>query len=167
MRNLKEFEGDEPIFIDANIFLHHAFDSRPGAVEFLARLERQGLRAYTSTLVLEEVMFILLVQSLGMARAADDPAKLNDTLMNPEARKLAMLSVRKYFEYIDVLKACGLQIISLTDGDLSTALDVISGSGIMTADACHVAVMKRKGISHIATADGDFARVADIVAWTP
>jgi len=25
-RNLKDFSGKEPIFIDANIFLHHAFD---------------------------------------------------------------------------------------------------------------------------------------------
>jgi predicted nucleic acid-binding protein len=152
MENLREFPASEAVFVDANVFLHHAFDSRPGAAEFLGRIESEGLRAYTSTLVLEEVMYILLVQATAQARGA---------------RKVAIQSVRRYFDYLGRLKACGLRILDLVEKDLSAALDYVSEAGLMTADACHAAVMKRKEIRHLATADGDFLRVAGITVWMP
>jgi len=158
MGNLREFQGAEAIFIDANVFLHHAFDGRPGAADFLARVESKGLRAYTSTLVLEEVMYILLIQAAGKA---DRDGKAG------EDRKSAIRSVRRYFEYLGVLKACGLRVLDLTDADVSAALDIVSEAGLASADACHAAVMRRKGISHIATADGDFRRLAGVAVWTP
>ncbi|GFP19953.1 hypothetical protein HKBW3S03_01457, partial [Candidatus Hakubella thermalkaliphila] len=49
-KNLKDFRGKEPIFIDANIFLHHAFDVNPVSVEFLKKVESFDLKAYTSAL---------------------------------------------------------------------------------------------------------------------
>ncbi|GFP25587.1 hypothetical protein HKBW3S43_01177 [Candidatus Hakubella thermalkaliphila] len=62
-KNLKDFRGKEPIFIDANIFLHHAFDVNPVSVEFLKKVESFDLKAYTSALVIEEVTFKLIMQS--------------------------------------------------------------------------------------------------------
>ena len=41
-RNLKDFAGKDPIFIDANIFLHHAFDSDAMSVEFLVGVESRS-----------------------------------------------------------------------------------------------------------------------------
>ncbi len=38
-KNLKDFKGKEAIFIDANIFLHHAFDINATSVEFLKKYE--------------------------------------------------------------------------------------------------------------------------------
>lgn len=62
-KNLKDFKGKEGIFIDANIFLHHAFDMNPISVEFLKTVESFNLKAFTSALVIEEVMFKLVMQS--------------------------------------------------------------------------------------------------------
>ena len=62
-KNLNEFNGKEAIFIDANIFLHHAFDANSISVEFLKKVESFNIRAYTSALVIEEVTFKLTMQS--------------------------------------------------------------------------------------------------------
>ncbi|HIC91265.1 MAG TPA: hypothetical protein EYP21_04235 [Syntrophaceae bacterium] len=35
LRSLKDFTGRESIFIDANIFLHHAFDTNATSIGFL------------------------------------------------------------------------------------------------------------------------------------
>jgi len=65
IRNLTDFVADEPIFIDANIFLFHAFDDerRGGiATSFLTRIEKEEIGALTSSLVVDEVFFNILVQ---------------------------------------------------------------------------------------------------------
>lgn len=63
-KSLNGFQGKEAIFIDANIFLHHAFDSNTASIEFLRRVESSNIKAYTSSLVIEEVIFKLIVQSV-------------------------------------------------------------------------------------------------------
>ena len=62
-KNLAEFKGTHPIFLGANIFLFHAFDSNEIAVDFLKKIEIEGFKVYTSSLVLEEVFFKLTLQS--------------------------------------------------------------------------------------------------------
>lgn len=62
-RNLKDFSGKGPIFIDANIFLHHAFDLNSDSIEFLKKVETVNLKAFTSALVIEEITFKLIMQS--------------------------------------------------------------------------------------------------------
>ena len=56
---------DEPIFVDANIFLFHAFDDEEhgkAATSFLTRIENEEVEALTSSLVIDEVFFKILVQ---------------------------------------------------------------------------------------------------------
>ena len=63
--SLASYSADEPIFVDANIFLFHAFnDEKFGglATAFLTRIERQEIKALTSSLVIDEVLFKILVQ---------------------------------------------------------------------------------------------------------
>ena len=56
LKRINDFSGKAPIFIDANIFLHHAFNTNQNSVEFLKKVESSGLKGYTSALVLEEVV---------------------------------------------------------------------------------------------------------------
>jgi hypothetical protein len=56
--SLATYDAGAPIFIDANVFLFHAFDDdRFGeiATAFLARVENQEIEALTSSLVIDEV----------------------------------------------------------------------------------------------------------------
>jgi hypothetical protein len=55
--SLASYDASAPIFIDANIFLFHAFDDdRFGgtATAFLARVENQEIEALTSSLVIDD-----------------------------------------------------------------------------------------------------------------
>ena len=63
--SLASYDASAPIFIDANIFLFHAFDDDKfggTATAFLARVENQEIEALTSSLVIDEVLFKILVQ---------------------------------------------------------------------------------------------------------
>jgi predicted nucleic acid-binding protein len=57
MPRLYDFDLNEPIFIDANIFLFHAFDDPDygeAATNFLTAIEEGHIRGVTSPLVLDE-----------------------------------------------------------------------------------------------------------------
>ena len=65
LEDLAEFAADEPIFIDAHLFLFHAFDDENYgeiATSFLTRVESGEINAVTSALVIDEVLFKILVQ---------------------------------------------------------------------------------------------------------
>ena len=166
-KNLKDFKGKESIFIDANIFLHHAFDMNPISVEFLKTVESFNLKAFTSALVIEEVMFKLVMQSasnfLGKVTLQDIKSFWKD-LRN---REKVFKPVTEYREYIDTLKDFGLAVLDLTDKDMALALEKAKAYGLIMADAAHLAVMERKGIGHMASSDSDFKAVSNITLWTP
>jgi predicted nucleic acid-binding protein len=65
VQDLVDFVADEPIFVDANIFLFHAFDDEEhgkAATSFLVRIEDEEINALTSSLVIDEVFLKILVQ---------------------------------------------------------------------------------------------------------
>ncbi|GFP24421.1 hypothetical protein HKBW3S09_01888, partial [Candidatus Hakubella thermalkaliphila] len=142
-KNLKDFRGKEPIFIDANIFLHHAFDVNPVSVEFLKKVESFDLKAYTSALVIEEVTFKLIMQSasnfLDKVTLQNVKALLKDT----ESREKVFRPVEEYRGYINSLKDFGLRILDLTDKDMTAVVQKAKTYGLLTADAAHLAVMER------------------------
>jgi predicted nucleic acid-binding protein len=166
-RNLKDFGGKEPIFIDANIFLHHAFDSNSASVEFLKKVETVNLKAFTSALVIEEITFKLLVQSASNFLSRVNLRRVKDLLQDKPKREKVMSPVEAYRSYIDRLKDFGLKILDLTDEDMRRALQISKTYGLVTADASHVAVMERTGIRSLATGDSDFQVLKEITLWSP
>lgn len=166
-RNLKDFKGKEAIFIDANIFLHHAFDMNPASVEFLKTVESFSLKAYTSALVIEEIMFKLIMQSASNFLEKPTLQNLKVLLKNTRTKEKIFKPVVEYREYIDMLKDFGLAVLDLTDKDMVTAIQKAKIYGLIAADAAHIAVMERKGITHMASSDGDFRAVNNITLWSP
>lgn len=166
-KNLKDFKGKEAIFIDANIFLHHAFDANVISVEFLKKVESSNLKAYTSALVMEEVIFKLIMQSASnfLDRVTLQSVKL--LLKDPKNREKVFKPVVEYREYIDMLKDFGLTVLDLTDKDMAVAIQKAKTYGLITADAAHLAVMGRKEITNLSSSDGDFKGVDNITLWSP
>ena len=166
-KNLKDFKEKDAIFIDANIFLHHAFDANSTSVEFLKKVESSNLKAYTSALVIEEVTFKLVIQSasnfLDKVTIPNVKALLKDT----RVRERIFEPVTEYRGYIDLLKDFGLTVLDLTDKDMTAAVHKSKTCGLITADAAHIAVMERKGITHLASNDQDFRAVSNITLWSP
>ena len=167
VRNLNDFRAKELIFIDANIFLYHAFNTNDDAISFLQKVESSSYKASTSSLVLEEVFFKLLMQSSSnfMEKVTVEKAK---SLIRDEAKRDAVLGpLAEYREYIGILRDTGMKVFDLTGGDILAAVEMSRTHHLMVADAAHLAVMNRKKISHLASGDRDFAAVPEITVWSP
>jgi predicted nucleic acid-binding protein len=164
---LADFKGSHPIFLDANIFLFHAFDSNESAVDFLKKIEIEGYKAYTSSLVLEEVFFKLTLQSASNFIDHLNLQTVKIQLRDIKKRKRIMAPVLSYLKYIDHLQELGLIVLDLTVRDIRTALDISLEFGLVMADAAHLSVMQRAKISHLASADSDFNLVSSITLWSP
>jgi predicted nucleic acid-binding protein len=166
-KNLKDFDRKDTIFLDANIFLHHAFDINPVSVEFLKRIESFNFKVYTSALVLEEIFFKLLMQSASNFLEKVSVQNVKVLLKDDKKRNQILNPLDNYMNYIKLLKESGLVIIDLKGNDMITALQKVKAYGLITADAAHLAIMERKGINQIATDDNDFSVVPDITIWSP
>lgn len=166
-RSLKDFHGEAAVFIDANIFLHHAFGSSNASMEFLKRVETENIRAYTSALVLEEVAFKLIMQSASNFVEKINLDKLKRFLTDAANREKALDPVKKYMGYIQMLRVMGLKIVDLTSADITASIEKAAAYGLITSDGAHLSVMERKGIKHIVSSDQDFGTLEDITLWSP
>lgn len=166
-KRLSDFEGTDAVFIDANIFLHHAFDTNPISIEFLSRIETSNIKAYTSALVLEEVSYKVMMQSASNFLEKVTVQNVKRFLETAENRAKVFNPLIEYMEYIDRLQESGMAVIDLKGGDMKQAAYKAKENGLITADAAHLAVMSRKSIHHIATEDADFAGVPAITVWSP
>ena len=167
LKNLRDFKGSSAVFIDATIFLHHAFDSNPVSVEFLSRIETTNIKAYTSALVLEEVSYKIMMQSASNFIERVTVRHVKKFLEKPKHRAKTLSPLIEYMDYIDKLREAGMVVIDLKGSDIKDAARLAKDNGLITADAAHLAVMLRKSIHHITTEDTDFAAVPDITVWSP
>lgn len=166
-KDLRDFEVGSPVFIDATIFLHHAFDTNPVSVEFLNQIELSNIKAYTSALVLEEVSYKIMMQSASNYLERVTVRHAKKLFENPKNRGKVLSPLIEYINYLDKLQEAGLNIIDLKGADVKQAAHYAKDSGLITADAAHLAVMFRKSIHHIATEDSDFTAVPNITVWCP
>lgn len=167
VRNLKDFSEKEVVFVDANIFLCHAFDTSDDAIGFLGKVETASLRAATSSLVLEEVFFKLLMQSSSNYLEKVSVERVKSLLRDDTKRAMVLQPLAEYGEYIGILRDAGMKVLELTGADMLAAVEVSRTHPLMVADAAHLAVMQRKKIRHLASGDWDFAGVAEITVWSP
>jgi predicted nucleic acid-binding protein len=166
-KKINAFSEKAPIFIDANIFLHHAFNTNADSIEFLKKVESSRIRGYTSALVLEEVVFKLVMQSASNLLEPITFKGVKGLLKKGDKKRSVFRPVIAYMQYIEMLNTLGLGIIELTGKDMMMALQKAQDHGLMTADAAHLAVMDRKGIEHLASSDKDFASIETISVWAP
>jgi predicted nucleic acid-binding protein len=168
--SLANYDASAPIFIDANIFLFHAFDDDKfggTATAFLARVENQEIEALTSSLVIDEVLFKILVQ--GAAAHLPKPTIWNiKRAMRDEAFvKQTYAPVLEYKAYLEGLAFLGLNIVDVTGAHMFAAPDIGADQALLITDAAHIAVMHHLNIHHLATDDADLAHIPDIIVWTP
>ncbi|MEW6681119.1 MAG: PIN domain-containing protein [bacterium] len=166
-KKLKDFIGKEAIFIDANIFLYHAFGTNVISIEFLKKVESSDMKAYTSPLVIEEVIFKLIMQSASNFIKKITFDKVKQFLKNNKNREKVLTPVEKYIGYINTLKDMGLGIIDFESKDIQTSFEKIKKYGLLTADSLHLAVMEKRGIKNIASPDKDFNVIDNITLWVP
>ena len=126
------------VFIDSNIPMYGAGRDHPNrgpALRFLAQVQKREVDAFTSTEVLQEILY--RYSALGRYDLARDVYNL----------------------FVEV---CPVVLpVSLADTD--RARDLLGdATGISARDAIHAAVMMNHGIKKIATFDQGFDRVAGV-----
>ncbi|MGB9776703.1 MAG: type II toxin-antitoxin system VapC family toxin [Anaerolineae bacterium] len=170
MPRLCEFDLNEPIFIDANIFLFHAFDDPDygdAATDFLTAVEEGRIRGVTSPLVLDEVFFKIMVQEAAAELAKPTIWNIRKALKDPAFAHRVNGPVRKYKSYLENLILLGLDVPEMRASLMFAAVDISVDTGLFITDASHVALMRDLGITHIASDDDDFASIPDLTLWKP
>jgi len=167
IKELEDFTGDEPIFIDANIFLYNSLKT-PEFVKscenFLRRIESGGINGVTSILVLNEVWFKPIVT--GVVREYKvDPRKVAKFIKgNPKVLE-TFDRQRDIINGIEELP--NLEIVDIPKDVLSPAKSYSKDYLLLTNDALHLAVMKQNNITNLASNDSDFERVDWINLYKP
>ncbi len=168
---LADFMATESIFIDANIWTYFALNTEPfqaSCATFLYRLEIGQVAGVTSTAVLNEAFYAVLVGKASAELATTHLKQIHQQLQRDNhLAQLCYQTCLEFATYLEKLLTSGLQIVAI-DYPLQVAgLEVGQRHGLMPTDALHVATCQQYGIKHIATADAHFKGLPFLQVWEP
>lgn len=168
MRNELSGFREGPIFIDANIFIYHAAESKytESATAFLEKVENNEIEAFTSPAVIDEAAYILTINKGLEILDCKSPRKVREKLEKDRNFAQKCYSVLKDFiGYVKSLE--NLKLLEITGDDAFRIYDYGIEYLLHPKDSLHLAVMKRYRIFDIATNDSDFERVEWVRVWYP
>lgn len=168
--SLASYIAGESIFVDANIFLFHAFgDERYGAAAtaFLTRIENQEVEALTSSLVIDEVLFKILVQEAAAHLSKPTIWNIKWAMRDADFRRMVYAPVLQYKTYLEGLTFLGLNVVEVTGAQMFDGVEIGASEGLLITDAAHLAVMRSLNIHHLATDDEDMRNIYGIVVCSP
>lgn len=153
------------VFIGANVFhfyLRGPRDIRKESAKFLERIENGEISGYTSTLVLDELMYKILLRKI------EEKHKQNPLIIIEKNFGEIGKNSSHVKAAIDlVLGISGLNVLDVTREDLEHAPDLMELFSLLPKDAVHLSVMMSHRITDMASSDNDFDRVKDLTRWTP
>ena len=131
------------VYIDASVFIAAACDTGKdgdASERFLEDVHAGAHRAYTSTLTVDEMLWVV-----------------KKTLGREEAAKAAKL----------LFNLSHLGLVDATGSIVSDAVEVFLHERVEPRDAIHVATMRSRRVVHIASLDADFDSVKGIKRLSP
>ncbi|HJH32692.1 MAG TPA: PIN domain-containing protein [Methanosarcinaceae archaeon] len=153
---------DEEIFIDANIFIYffrlHSKYSE-SSKKFLSNLIDGKFKGFTTTLVLEEVAYALLIRSV-----SDDFDQHPIEVIRETPEVIGKYSDRLHYAINIILSMDNLAFLD-TPVEQLYSMTLEMRHGLLTRNALYLAAIKENNIKNIASYDGDFDRVDSIVRW--
>lgn len=166
MRVLSGIPSGSQIFIDANIFIYH-FGSdgalADACTEFLLRVENRDVRAFTSTIILAEVLHRLMIVEAIEKYGPPLKGMVKYLKEHPDV----VMGLEKYSTAPEKIHQMNVITLAVTLRDVLDSKRMREAHGLLTNDSTSVSMMKRFGIPNIATNDSDFERVAGIEVWKP
>lgn len=169
--NLDDFMQDSRIFVDANIFtFHHLNDPGYGAscTRFLQKIEDGKIKAVTSSFVLDEVVYVILIGKGSEILDTDRAWKVRDEIKrNKKFARQCYEPVSIFLDYVGSLKLLGLDVIDVCGNDINEGVKFAVPHQLLPRDAVIVSLMQQHNIKHIATNDSDFKRVDFLTVWKP
>jgi predicted nucleic acid-binding protein len=156
----------EAVFLDANPFLHYfTAHARYGAVaqRLIDRIENQIIVGYTAAHVLLEVVHRLM--TIEACQRFVWPVKRIAQRMRQHPAEVQLLDRSR--QAFDELSMIGLKVLAITKTDVSLGIDASRQTGLLSADALIIALMRQHNLTGLASEDSDFDRVSGITRYGP
>ena len=139
MKEQEERESkSEEVYVDSNLFIYASTEEgiiSEKAYEIIKKIDEGSLIAYTSTLTMDEVLYIM---------------------QKKVGRDIAVNTVENY------IKLNNLKIISVDLEVLNKSIEIYKQTNLKPRDSIHLAVMKINKIDTMITSDSDFDKIKDI-----
>jgi predicted nucleic acid-binding protein len=161
--NLLKIPANQPVIIDANIFIYANQRASLQCVNLLERCANSEVLGILPTHILAEIMHVLMLEEardIGLIKGSNPARQL---VGNPQLVK----SLSRCESLIRDLLAIGLQLEQLQREDFITAMSLQRQYGMLTNDALFLAIAMRLRISAVVSADSVFEQVREIVHYSP
>ena len=165
VKHLSRISQGGTVFLDTNIlhfYLRGPEDLRKDCTLFLERIDEKGITGFTSSLVLDELMYKILLKKIEEKYRRNPLDVIQKSF---EEIGVQSIEVRKALNII--LGIEGLNILSVTRAHIEESVDFMQKYSVLPRDAIHLSVMKSIECTDLASADSDFDRVLTINRWTP
>ena len=160
---LEEISSRTKIFVDSNIFIYHFLGSSESCTDFLERAETGDIDAYTSTIVLAEVIHRLMVAEVIEKYDVELRGAVRFLKENPEV----IPTLEKCENAVEKIPQFGVKVLLATVEAIFQSRELRRQYLLMTNDSLNLYVMRSNQLYDIATNDGDFERVEWIRVWKP
>lgn len=161
----------EMVYIDSSIWIiHHSKDLpfKKECTEFLRLVELGKHRAFISSLVVDEVTYILLKQKASELLAEQRHYKVLNELKKDEDLFLrCWKTAQLHVNYVLALKEKGVLRIITQMPDLEMFSSTIDRYRLLPRNATHLSIILSLNIPNIATTDRDFDKIKEIRVWQP
>jgi len=151
------------IFIDSNIFIYHFLDVSESCTDFLERIERRKIEAYTSTVVLAEVLHRLMLAEV----VEKYNVKSSNVIKFLKEKPEVISTLEKCEIAINKIPEFKVKILPITIEAIFQSQSYRRKYNLLTNDSLNLNVMFTNGLTDIATNDRDFDEVEWIKVWTP
>jgi len=161
--NLLNIPAEQPVIIDANIFIYANQKASAQCVKLLERCANNEVFGILPSHILAEVMHVLMLaeaKDIGIIKGSNPARQLTE---NPQKVK----SLNRYESLIRDLLAIGLQLEPLQREDFITAMSLQRQYGLLTNDALFMAIATRLRVTAIVSADSVFGNVQGIIHYSP
>ncbi len=168
MESLTTIPRDSPVFVDSNIFVYH-FCYAPDqglstrTTEFFLRSIRDGLRLFTSTSVLAEVLHRALLYEATAKFDVDPKTTLNKIQKNPALTK----DLTEYHTIPQSIVEFGVNVLSITMETIVASERWRRAYGLFVNDSLIAALMQQHAFKYLATNDSDFDLITEFVVCKP
>lgn len=164
---LPSLPKNSSVFIDANIFLfailaHPRFGDP--CEKFLTSVEKKEYRAFTSTLVLNELLHKLMIAETVEKYSLRTE---HDAYLLLKQKPDAVKNLKITWEDFASLREYPIKVLGTGNSWLISAVEISKSYGLLISDAVHAAVCKEHKIENISTSDSDFERVDFLKVWKP
>lgn len=165
-QDLRRLRTRSRIFVDATILaiqMTRRDDLAQACDDFLRRILRDEIQAFTSAIVVAEVTHRVMVAE-AIQETGIGP---RDIVTHLKTHPDLVTTLTRHLDVASEVYRLGISIEPVTRVDLHRSKAIRRQYGLMTNDSLVVACMQGLKLTNLATNDSDFERVNIVQVWKP